>query len=661
MVLIALLLLPISVSANESPINRLQSSTAKHLTIEALKRVKQNDWEAARAKIAQSKDPLAAKIYYWMLLTSTDKSDWTNSLFIRLSRFIRKNPEWPNISKMKLRAEGVMPETLSNAEVIAWYNDFPPKTSYGMGRYMDALLIEGKRDKARTFLADWWASTLISRKQQREIFKKYGVFLTLKAHKKRFDALLHEGHNENALAVAGVLGQGYPDLARARIALAQGKSKGLEGLIAKIPHYLRKDSGLMYERLRWRRKRDLDAGALEILSNAPDITTIHNPKSWWRERHIMIRRLLEKGNYGQAYKLADSHIQEDGFSYAQAQWITGWLALRFMNKPSQALMRFSAMYEKVKTPVSKARAAYWAGRASSDLGQINMARSWYEKAAAFQTVYYGQLAGAALFHKNSLPKVALPKLSRSDRRNYNKNELIQAHQLFAAAGMARRSNNFLYAFLDSEGTPKSYLFAAEMAAKKGKSYEAVKIAKKATSKGLFLTKQSYPTITKHLKKIDYVEWALLHSLIRQESMFKSDAKSHAGANGLMQLMPATAREVAKGLGISYSKDWLISKPAYNILLGSTYLSQLMELYDGSYPLAIAAYNAGPSRVNSWLRIYGDPRNGDIDPVDWVELMPIYETRNYVQRVLEATYIYRLRLDRIQVQPTAPLHIDIHRK
>ncbi len=658
---LAVLLSSTVVIAKESPVNRRQTSSAKKLTISALKDIESGKWDEARKKIAQSKDPLAAKIYYWILLTNTEKKEWTNNLFIKLSRFVRENPEWPSVKKMKLRAEGVMPEDLSNAEVLAWYNDFPPITTYGMGRYMDALIIEGEKDKAREFVADWWASTLVSRDQQRDIFKKYGRYLTLDAHKKRFNALLHHQEYDSARGVASVLGQGYPALAKARIALARGKTIGLSKLIDKVPVYLKDDPGLLYERLKWRRKRDLDRGALEILAKAPDSDLILNRKDWWAERHIMIRRVLEKGQYGKAYKLADAHIQKDGFAYAQAQWVAGWLALRFMNKPTQGYERFIALYQKVKTPVSKARAAYWAGRAASALKQEKLAQSWYKKAAEFKTVYYGQLAGAAISMKGGLPRSKLSKLSRSELRNYKKNELFQAYELFNKTGTNDRAESFLYAFLANNETAKSYKFAAEIVAKQGDYYGSVRIAKKATKKGLFLTRQSYPTITKKMTNIHSAEWALIHALIRQESMFDYKASSGAGALGLMQLMPRTAREVSKKVNVSYNKEWLTSRPEYNILLGSSYIAQLVERYDGSYPMAIAAYNAGPSRVNSWVKLYGDPRTGQINYIDWVELIPIYETRNYVQRVMENTYIYRLRLKNIQRQPENQLHVAIHRK
>ena len=245
--------------------------------------------------------------------------------------------------------------------------------------------------------------------------------------------------------------------------------------------------------------------------------------------------------------------------------------------------------------------------------------------------------------KNQLPQSKLPHITKKKSAVYQKSELVQASELFRLIGQQKRSESFIYAFLKQDETPKAYRFVAEIVARQGNYHMAVKIAKKATRKGLFLTKQSYPTITKHLHDINDTEWALIHALIRQESVFDYDAKSHAGALGLMQLMPATARSVSKKVGVPYNRAWLTSRPKYNMRLGSFYISSLVKRYDGSYPLAIAAYNAGPGRVDRWIRTYGDPRKGEINLLDWIELIPIYETRNYVQRVLEGIYVYRLRL------------------
>lgn len=637
---------------------RPQTRQARQLTVKALRLIDKNKWKEAKDLIAKSKDPLAAKIYHWLLLTNTDKKDWNNRLFMSLSQFIRHNEQWPKVEKMKKSAEEVMPGTLSSNEVIAWYKSFPPQSFKGMRRYIDALIINGREENAKEVLAQWWAKSRISRAQQKQIVRDYKKYLTMEAHKKRCDTLLYKGDYGNALAIANLVGNGWPELARARMALAKNKNSGLGKLIDKIPSSLKNDPGLMYERLRWRRKRNLDKGALEILDKTPPAHTIQNKEKWWKERHIIIRRLLEDGKFQQAYELAAGHIQDKGFSHVQAEWVTGWLALRLINSPTEAYERFSILYGRVETPVSKARIAYWAGRAADDMGYKIMAQEWYKKAAQFKATFYGQMAASALSQENQLPQKRLPHLTSTQRKAYKLSELVQVSDIFLESGWPKTSEKFLKAFLKKDKTPKAYRFAAEHAAKKGSSYIAVKISKEAMKKGLFLTKQSYPTITRQIKNIHYVEWALIHALIRQESMFDINACSSAGARGLMQIMPATAQHIAKGLKIPYRKSWLTDKPKYNIKLGAYYIAQLVERYNGSYPLAIAAYNAGPSRVNEWLSMFGDPRKGEVDMIDWIELIPIYETRNYIQRVMEGVYIYRLRLKGIQKHPGKLLHVDM---
>lgn len=647
------------VFAKDSPVNRMQTHKARGLTIDALKLLEDGHWDGARKKIAESADPLASKIYLWMLLQKTRKEDWTDELFIKLSHFIRQNPEWPNVARMKVRAEGVMPETLSNEEVIAWYEDFRPQTPYGMERYVGAMVINGHREKAQKFLEEWWASSSISRDQQKRIFRDYKDYLTINAHKRRFDALLLRRDYANALGMAGLLGHGYKALAEARIALSKNRSSGLSELIDAVPEELQSDAGLLFERLRWRRKRGLTDGAVEILYQTPDASEIQNPEEWWQERHIIVRGLLQNGEYQKAYELSTIHVQDDGFAYAQAQWLAGWMALRFIHKPTEAYERFTALYTKVSMPISKSRAAYWAGRAASDMGQHAMARGWYKKAAEYQTTFYGQLAAAALSLEDQLPKRRLPYISHSQRQAYERSELMQSYDIFKTIGEQGIANDFVIAFLKSDESPKAYRFAAEKMAAQGNYNMAVKIAKRATRNGLFLTKQSYPTITKQLADINYAEWALVHAIIRQESMFDPDAQSGAGARGLMQLMPATARSMSKKVSLPYRRSWLTSKPKYNMTLGSYYIAKLVDRYDGSYPLAIAAYNAGPGRVDRWIRDFGDPRKDEIDLIDWIEMIPIYETRNYVQRVLEGVYVYRLRLKSIQMKPEQQLHVAIH--
>lgn len=649
---------PISVAnAKVEPVVRLQSSDARRLSVSAIKDSLNDRWGEARRKFLESRDPLAAKLYLWMLFTKKENKDWDTANFIKLSQFVRHNSDWPGISKLQVLVEGVMPYDMSNAEVLAWYSDYPPQTPMGMERYMDALIIEGKKDKAREFLADWWAETQTSRDQQRKIFQKFGQFLTLDAHMRRFDSLLSNGYYENARAMAGVLGQGYPELAEARIALAEDKG-GVEGALARVPQYLQNDPGLLFERLRWRRKHDLDAGAIEILEHQPSADKIRNQEDWWKERHIVIRRLLEEHKYKDAYKLASKHRQTEGLPFAEAQWLAGWLALRYMDKPTDAYEYFTAIYPKVNTPVSKSRAAYWAGRAATAMKKKDMAQDWYRKAAQFRTVFYGQLAASELMIEGDLTEKDVPSLASEDREIYARNDLIQVSKLLYEAGEKDMSARFLHAFVDSQAKPKAYRYAAEMAIGMGDNYLAVNIAKKAIKEGWVMTKQSYPVISEWMSNTSGVEMALVHSLIRQESIFDQHAESHAGAMGLMQLMPRTAKEVAGKIDVSFDERWLKDRPEYNIRLGSAYMARLLSRYNGYYPLAIAAYNAGPGRVDGWLKTFGDPRKHEIDLLDWVEMVPVYETRNYVQRVMEGLYVYRLRLRNIQGQPETRLDVAI---
>ena len=595
-------------------------------------------------------DNLTAKIAAWERLTRYGSVE----NYTELAQFIRHNPHWPKIWMLEQKAEKAMPYNASTAQVIAWFDDYPPKTAKGLDQYVSALIIQGRKAEAQSIIRKWWGDINLSRDEQREMYRKYGRMIDREAHTRRLDTLLFSNQYSNARGIAEVLGGGFPALTEARIALAS-QSANANTLLKQVPANLQNDPGLLYERLHWRRENKLNNGAIEILNRAPSSERIQNQKDWWRERHIIIRRLIEEKKYRGAYILASQHRQTEGFPYAQAEWVAGWLALEFVNKPREAYEHFSNLYKNVSTPVSKARGAYWAGRAAEKVGNRKIAQQSYEIAAKYQTVYYGQLAGAKLGIAESLPNAAPPVLTAQDQQDFARNELIRAARYFNARQRDQDASLFLTAFVNNKETPKAFRYAAEQAIAMGRNDIAVQISKKATARGLFLTAQAYPVITNELRRIDKVEWALIHGLIRQESVFDVNARSPVGARGLMQLMPATAQETARKIGVSHQTDWLTTRPSHNILLGSTYLDQMLRRYGGSYPLAIAAYNAGPGRVDRWLVTFGDPRRGEIDWINWIELIPIYETRNYVQRVMEAVYVYRLRLKSEQKPPVQRIH------
>ncbi len=627
------------------------ATASQNTTIQGIQALKQGKMEAAAKLLSRSSDPLAVKLYDWFYYK---KAPTKTIKYSEISQFIRDNPAWPDIKEIKLKAEDLMSSSMRAKDAVSWFNENPPLSTRGFFIYADSLLALGQTDKAKALIAEWWVDKPLTRNDQKKLYTKYHNHIDMSAHRRRLDNLIDKEQYSNARGVAGVLGPDYLQLTEARIALAEQKPD-VNAALAQVPARLQNDPGLLFERLRWRRKKDLDDGAIEILNKEPDMRLVSNPEAWWQERHIIIRRLIENGQYLKAYNLAKAHKQKDGLGFAQAEFMAGWLALRYTSKPASALEHFERLYNNVETPLSKSRGAYWAGRAAGALGQPEVAREWYNRAARFQTTFYGQTAGAQLGIQTALSFAAPPDLTSADIQNFNQDELVRAAKLFHESGMRDERSKFLKAFADKDKTPKSYLFAAQIASDMGDYYDAVRISKDATKKGLFFTAQSYPVITRDLKNVS-VDWALVHSLIRQESQFDVDARSPVGALGLMQLMPTTAQLTAKGLGIGYNQSKLTADPSYNIKLGSEYLRKMLARFGGSYPLAIAAYNAGPNRVDKWLQIYGDPRLGQVDLIDWIETIPIYETRNYVQRVMEGVYVYHLRLKDTAPNTRQPVHV-----
>ncbi len=624
--------------------------------IKAIQAVEKKQYSQAKKHIKQSNDELSKKLYRWMLY----HHEKAPVEFGDVAAFLRQNTNWPHQFVLRKRSEKEMPSSFTNAEIITWFQDYPPLTSGGVNRYMRAMVDAGRTEEASDYIGKWWATTLMGRHDQRQLYTSYRKLIPMDAHRRRFDKLLYNRQYTNARAVARVLGNGYPQLAEARIALAEQKG-GVNHLINKVPRNLQSDPGLIYERLRWRRRNDLNMSAMELLHNPPDVEKLSNPKDWWRERHIIIRRLLEQKKYESAYLLAAKHQQKSGFSFAQAQWLAGWISLKFLNNPAQAFQHFQILDAGVKTPVSKARANYWGGLSAKALGAKRIAKKTFADAVKYQTTFYGQMASAETGREKALFYAAPPSISDKDRDEFAKHEFIQIVYLCHAAQLDECTSLFLQRFVRDVKTPKAYRYGAELASKLGHYHDTVAISKSASRQGMFLSKQAYPLVIDQIKDKDSdVEWALIHALIRQESMFDTKAKSPAGARGLMQLMPTTAKSVAKKKGLHYSTAWLTTKPDYNITLGSSYLAQMLKRFDSNYPLAIAAYNAGPTRVSKWLKIYGDPRLGEISNEDWIELMPIYETRNYVQRVMEAVYVYRLLIGHRQpkLSKAASIHVDM---
>jgi soluble lytic murein transglycosylase len=530
-----------------------------------------------------------------------------------------------------------MPANYPRESVLIWFRQYPPVTGVGLKRYLDALSAAGQQSTVKPILQDRWPVVGMKPDEQAGILRAYGSIILPDTQRRRLDKLLFQGDDSTARSLAASLGQDYLRLVEARIALA-GEKSDAPRLLNQVPARFARDPGLLYERLRWRRRSGHTEGAIEILNAQPPMTSISNPEGWWKERNILARTLIEEKNYKAAYRLAAAHDQTDGNDYADAEWLCGWLALRFLNNPARASEHFVSMYERVKTSISKARAAYWAARAAEALGQAEQSSNWYKIAAQHPKVYYGQLAALKLPSALRIYRPFSVTATSADRARMKEDELVNGIRLAHAAGLDKMRRQLIKAKIETLETPSEYKAFSEILSGMGLRNEAVRVAKKAAGHNIFLDIEAYPKLSRYFSNLD-VDEALAHAVIRQESEFDQYAQSPSGAMGLMQLMPSTASYVAKKRGWEHQTSWLTSRPEHNILLGSAYLNNLLNTYNGSYPLVLAAYNAGGSRVNRWLKENGDPRAGQVDWVDWIELIPIYETRNYVQRVMESYVVY----------------------
>lgn len=584
---------------------------------------------------------IARDVVRWMYLTS----DNTRASFPEIAAFVSAHPDWPGADKLFKVAETRLPDDLSAMQVNNWFSRNKPVSADGMKRYMGALLQTRQTQVAVSTLKEWWVSANLSADEQNGVINTYGQYLGTADHIRRLERILTDKQYTAARNLAMRVGGGYPALVEARIAL-QEDAKGVEARINQIPNNLLQDTGLLLSRVQWRRENNMDDAALQLLNMAPPAGRTTDPAAWWKERNILARRMIEARRYKDAYKLASNHglPAASGADYAAAEFLAGWLALRFVHEPYKAFEHFERMFNNVETPISRARAAYWAGRASEAMNSRDIALQWYQVAARYQTTFYGQQAAQHINLALNLIQGDKPVVSQAQQAAFNARDLVQAAKLLHRAGMQKERGQFLRALLKTAQTPQDYSLTSDVAVSMGQVDIAVKVAKEAEKSGLYLVDYLFPTITQTVG--DYgVDKALVHALIRQESQFDPGAISSSGALGLMQIMPATGKHIAKNAGLMHNTAWLTAKPEHNVKMGSLYIQELLQKYDNSLPLAIAAYNAGPGRVNQWIGEFGDPRDRRIDMIDWMESIPVYETRNYVQRVLEGYAVYQAKLAR----------------
>ena len=606
--------------------------------------MQKNRWASSLKNAKRAKDKSIYNFIKWRYLLTTGNQ----TSFYDYKVFIEQNSQYPRIDRLRYLAEHKLSTSrVSPKKIINWFSKKEPFSGFGKMILGESLVLTGNKAKGIDFIKEGWVTADLSKNELKFYRKKFKKYLNADDYIKRADYLAWNSKYWDLKRLLRYLPKDYELLYTARQILMT-KGYGVDQAIKNVPEKFKNDAGLNYDRLKWRRKKGrVDSSTEILLKIRNDKDYLVMPDKWWKEREIISRSLIYKKKYEIAYKISSNHGMTEGSNYAAAEWMGGWIALSFLNDPLIAKDHFHNFFNNVNYPISTSRGAFWLGRTYEKLGDRAQSNKWYLEASKYLTTYYGQLAFLKL---NPNEKFTLNKDMLVDNKYryifFNK-ELVKIVYLLNELKKDKYTKFILRHLANDNINKGSEVLAAELATNIERYDFAIQVSKIASYKKRFHNKFNYPIIStpKTINGRKIPESALILSIIRQESEFDLSASSHAGAKGLMQLMPYTAKLVSKQAKLPYSKSRLTTDPEYNINLGSHYIAGLILQYDGAYPFAVAAYNAGPNRVKYWKKINKNPQKKQIDYIDWVELIKFRETRNYVQRVLENYNVYRYILEK----------------
>jgi len=610
-----------------------QSAREAEALSRALTEMRSGDWDAARAS-ARAAGDVGRDLIEWHYLRAGRGS------FDEATAFLARRPDWPGLAYLREKSEGSVPFGTRWEEVLAFFDGNPPQTGSGSTALIGAYIAAGRDSDAETQAVLAWLSQTLSEADEGVLLSRFGPQLSAH-HEARLDMLLWRGVRPPAERMFRLVGEDWRALARARLAL-RADQPGVDTLIAAVPGSLADHPGLAFERMQWRARKGRNADAIELfLDREGTVAGLGNPEGWASWRRALVRSTMREGDARTAYRLASSHGLVSGSDYADLEWLSGYIALTYLDDAERALRHFQKFRLAVETPISLGRAGYWEGRAYEALGEMDMAQAAYAFGGEYQTSFYGLLAA----ERAGLPMD--PALTGTtdygDWRDadFAQSSVLAAGMLLQMAGersLAERFLTHLAESLDERGVGQLANLAFELE----EPHIALMIAKRAADAGIVVPAAYYPVVDLGAARPG-VPPELALAIARRESEFDPVVVSGVGARGLMQLMPATAEEMAGDLGLPYSASRLLSDPAYNATLGVAYLQELIDEFGGNFALVAAAYNAGPSRPRRWVQDRGDPRSGQIDVIDWIEHVPFTETRNYIMRVMESLPVYRARL------------------
>jgi len=621
-----------SIAASPQAIAMTQEET------EAAKRafsaIDDKQWAEAFAQANNSNEKPLQTLVKWQYMLDPD----SGASFSEISQFISAHPDWPEQKKLKIRAELSLPDSNIDAdEIIKWFGSETPITGVGKIALAASLQKTGKKSdtKIEELVRSAWREGDFSEAQELSIIAIYYNMIRKEDDIARADRLIWEGKTSAAERIFIKFEEGHRKLYKARIALQDDKKAALK-MVAQLPASLKKDVGLIYDLIAYQfRHNGSDSVINGLLLSTPK--KVPYPEKWWRYREAKIREALIDDNIPLASRLLENNAQEEGQTAADASWLKGRVLLKYKNHPKEAYQVFTKMFSSVKYPVSKSRAAYWAAKAAQQAGDVQEAKSWFSKAISYPTTFYGQLA--SLINNGTIPlKIpAPPSIDDNIREEFNSRSTVRAANLCIAFGDFALAGKLINNLVTDSNSDSETLLASELGVKAGRVSLSVKAAKKAMQNNIALIDTGYPTPPTPENIL--LPRNLTLAITRQESEFDNMAKSPSGALGMMQLLPSTAREVARKNDIGFDAQKLYD-PEYNMLLGSLYLQRMIDNYDGSFIMGIAAYNGGPGNVYKWVQKFGRPENNIESAIDWIENIPFSETRNYVQRVLENLQVYR---------------------
>ena len=598
--------------------------------------VDRKQWRLALSDAQKVQDKTIYTLVNWMYLIDTQ----SGASFNEYQTFIKNHKDWPRINRIKFLAEHKINfDNNSPTSIIEYFSNNPPLSGFGRLRLAEAFLENNQTEKARNLVKDGFKDAELSKNDLKYFSKIFKKFLTHQDYVLRADYFAYEAKYKDLRDTIEYLNPDYQKLYNARAALFTKRSA--DNLISQIPQSLKEDPGLIYDRIKWRRKKARFDDALTLMNQSASDSLMKN-QYLAKERLSVGRDKISDKEYKVAYDILKDHRLNEGADYAEIEWHLGWIALSFTNQTDVALGHFLRMNAAVTYPISKARAAYWIGRTYKKLGQASQANSWFRTGSQYGTTFYGQLSHIEFNEKrfsiNNNFKFNEDKYEEFKKNNPQAKSVVVLKEL----NRTKYTKDILRHLGDPEQnrTFEEISMAGVLAQEIERLDFAIQIAKNASYKNLNFLEISYPKIEvpKQVKSQKILDSSVILALIRQESEFDTSANSKVGAKGLMQIMPATAKLLSKVTNVDFSREKLTKDKDYNLALGSYYISDLDDDF-GSHYLAFAAYNAGPHRVEKWIKTYGDPRRKQIDAIDFIELIPFHETRNYVQRVSENINVY----------------------